>query len=387
MFQVLTRVIVREWRRILTRPLYMFCIVAVPLFCTLFFATLLDEGMPSNLPIAIVDQDHTTTSRNIVRNLDAFQNTRIVAELPDVASARRAMQRGEIYAFYHIPAGTTHRLMRQESPKVAFYTNNTFLMAGSLLYKDMRMMSELAGGGAARKVLLARGATDQQATAQLQPIVVESYALGNPTLNYNVYLSNIFAPAMLSMMIFFITVFSIGQEVKDNTGRRLLKLAGGSAGVALAGKLIAQHLLFALMALGMGLYYYGYLDFPSLCGLPTLLLLLWLMVLASQGLGVLMIHALPVLRLGLSLASLWGVLSLSLCGLSFPPMGMPAMLQGFAALFPLRHYFLLYVNCGLQGHPITQAWPHLAALCLFALLPLLFVGRFRHLMTRTAYVP
>ena len=141
------------------------------------------------------------------------------------------------------------------------------------------------------------------------------------------------------------------------------------------------------MAVGMALYLYGYLRFPCFCGIPTMLLLSGLMVLASQGLGVLMICALPVPRLGLSFASLWGVISFSICGMSFPAMAMHPVLQGLAALFPLRYYYLLYVNCALVGYPLLNAWPHFAALCGFALLPLLFVGRFKTLMTRIAYEP
>ncbi len=381
------RIVLREWRRILTRPIYLFAIIAVPLFCILFFTTLMETGLPSELPIGAVDGDDTSTTRNILRNLDAFQNTRITARYPDLTTARKAMQRGEIYAFYYIPQGTTRQLLRQEAPIVSFYTNPTFLMAGSLLYKDMRTMSELASGAAGRTVLLARGATSRQAMAVLQPIVVESHPIGNPALNYNVYLSNILGPGMLSLMIFFVTVFSIGQEIKEGSGRGLMRLAEGSAGKALFGKLAAHCALFLLVALTMGLYLYGVLRFPCHCGLPTMLGLMALMVLASQGMGVLMIHSLTTPRLGLSFASLWGVISFSICGMSFPVMAMHPALQGLAALFPLRHYFLLYVNCALNGLPLLNAWPYLAALCAFALIPFLCVYRFGHLMTRVAYEP
>ena len=62
--------------------------------------------------------------------------------------------------------------------------------------------------------------------------------------------------------------------------------------------------------------------------------LLSLFVFASQGMGVLMICALPNPRFGLSFASLWGVLSFSICGMSFPAMAMHPMLHGVSYLFP-----------------------------------------------------
>ena len=349
--------------------------------------SLMGEGLPTEMPVGLVDQDNTSTTRNIARNLDAFQNSQITTRFANVTEARHAMQRGEIYAFYYFPKGTTEKLLRQEQPKVSFYTNNTFLMAGSLLYKDMRTMSELASGAATRSVLIAKGATNDQAMAFLQPVAVDAHPIGNPSLNYNVYLSNILIPGMLSLMIFFVTVFSIGQEIKEGGGRALLILSKGSAFKALYAKLAAQFLIFALVGLFIGLYLYGVLAFPCHCGIPTMLLLLILMVLASQGLGVLMISALPSPRLGLSFASLWGVISFSICGMSFPAMAMYPVLHGLSYLFPLRYYYLLYVNCALDGFSLAGAAPFVGALLVFALLPLLFVGRFRRMMERIAYEP
>ena len=377
----------REWRRLLSRPIYLFCIFIVPLVSAVMLTSLMGEGLPTDMPVGLVDMDNTTTTRNIARNLDAFQNTRIAYKFADVSEARHAMQRGEIYAFYYFPKGTTEMLLRQEQPKVSFYTNNTYLMAGSLLYKDMRTMSELASGAATRSVLLAKGATNDQAMAFLQPVAVDAHPIGNPSLNYNVYLSNILIPGMLSLMIFFVTVFSIGQEIKESHGRAMLVHTRGVAWKALYGKLIAQAALLLPVAWALGAYLYGYLHFPCQCGWLTMLGVLSLFVFASQGMGVLMICALPNPRFGLSFASLWGVLSFSICGMSFPAMAMHPMLHGVSYLFPLRHYYLLYVNCALDGWSLSSAWQFWGALIAFALLPLLFSTRFKTIITKIQYMP
>lgn len=381
------KVMLREWRRLLSRPIYLFCIFIVPLVSAVMLTSLMGEGLPTEMPVGLVDMDNTTTTRNIARNLDAFQNTRIAYKFADVTEARHAMQRGEIYAFYYFPKGTSEKLLRQEQPKVSFYTNNTYLMAGSLLYKDMRTMSELASGAATRSVLLAKGATNDQAMAFLQPVAVDAHPIGNPSLNYNVYLSNILIPGMLSLMIFFVTVFSIGQEIKESHGRAMLVHTRGVAWKALYGKLIAQAALLLPVAWALGAYLYGYLHFPCQCGWLTMLGVLSLFVFASQGMGVLMICALPNPRFGLSFASLWGVLSFSICGMSFPAMAMHPMLHGVSYLFPLRHYYLLYVNCALDGWSLSSAWQFWGALIAFALLPLLFSTRFKTIITKIQYMP
>lgn len=377
----------RELRRMASKPIYWFCMIAAPLFCFVFFTSLMAEGLPTDMPLGLVDNDNTTTSRSLARNLDAFEMTSIKEQYANVTEAREAVQRGDIYGFYYIPKGTTRKAQRQELPVVSFYTNYSYLVAGSLLYRDMRTMSELASGAASRTVLYAKGATERQAMAFLQPIVIDSHAINNPWLNYNVYLSNVILPGLLMLFIFMVTVFSIGTEVKYNTVHDWLIMARGSMFHALAGKLLPQTLIFFLIGIAFAIGLYGVLHFPCHCGLPTMLLVMFLGIIGAQGLGVFMFAMLPTLRLSLSFASLWGVISFSICGMSYPVMAMHPTLQGLSYLFPLRHYFLLYVNCALDGYPLMNAAPYVVGLLLFAMLPLLLLRRLKNMLLVVPYIP
>jgi ABC-2 type transport system permease protein len=377
----------RELRRMASKPIYWFCMIAAPLFCFVFFTSLMAEGLPTDMPLGLVDNDNTTTSRSLARNLDAFEMTSIKEQYANVTEAREAVQRGDIYGFYYIPKGTTRKAQRQELPVVSFYTNYSYLVAGSLLYRDMRTMSELASGAASRTVLYAKGATERQAMAFLQPIVIDSHAINNPWLNYNVYLSNVILPGLLMLFIFMVTVFSIGTEVKHNTVHDWLIMARGSMFHALAGKLLPQTLIFFLIGIAFAIGLYGVLHFPCHCGVPTMLLVMFLGIIGAQGLGVFMFAMLPTLRMSLSFASLWGVISFSICGMSYPVMAMHPTLQGLSLLFPLRHYFLLYVNCALDGYPLMNAAPYVVGLLLFAMLPLLLLRRLKKMLLVVPYIP
>lgn len=377
----------RELLRMARQPIYWFCMVLAPLFCYVFFTSLMSSGLPSSLPLGLVDEDNTTTTRNLARNLDAFQGTDIREVYANVTDARAAVQRGEVYGFYLIPRGTTQKAQLQRIPTVSFYTNYSYLVAGSLIYRDMRTMSELASGAATRTVLYAKGATEKQAMAFLQPVVIDMHAVGNPTLNYNVYLSNVIIPGCLAIFIFMITVYSLGTELKFRTADDLMARSDGSIIVAINSKLLPQLFIFLLMGTLYVWLLYGYLHFPCQCGIARMWCVMALYVMACQGLGVFMFAMLPTLRLGLSFASLWGVISFSISGMSFPVMAMHPVLQGLSLLFPLRHYFLLYVNCALDGYPMANAWPYVLALVAFAILPWPCMMRLKHVMLHCTYEP
>ena len=377
----------REVLRIAVRPLYLFCMIIAPVFCYLFFTTLMANGLPTDLPAGVVDLDNTSTTRNIIRNLDAFQQTHIVAHYPSVMEARKAIQRGEIYSFYKLPEGTTEAPLASRQPKVSFYVNYSYLIAGSLLYKDQRTISELAAGAVGRATLYAKGATEDQAMAFLQPIVIDTHALNNPWLNYSVYLCNTLFPGILMLLIFLTTIYTLGEEVKNGTGRELMHLADNSITKVLIGKLLPHTLVFFVIAVFYNVYLYGYLHYPCHSGIFPMLLAGLLLVLSSQAFGVFLFGLFGSFRLALSAASLWGVISFSISGFTFPVMAMHPTLQALCVLFPLRHYYLLYVNFALNGYPLIYAWQAVAALLVFLLLPFLVLKKLRTILLQYVYVP
>ena len=87
---------------ILTRtPIYLFCMIIFPIFIIFLFTSMMNSGQPQEMPVGIVDLDNTTTTRSLVRKLDAFQTSRVVAHYATPTEARQAMQQNRIYAFLY----------------------------------------------------------------------------------------------------------------------------------------------------------------------------------------------------------------------------------------------------------------------------------------------
>lgn len=370
------------------RPLFLFCMVLAPVLCVVFFTTLMDKGLPTELPAGIVDEDNTNISRTIVRTIDALQETDIIQSYPSFSEARSAMQRGEIFAFFHIPADTTEKAISNRQPKIAFYTDEAYFVPGSMLMKDLRTASELSGLALTRETLYAKGATEDGAMAIIQPITLDTHPIGNPTLDYGVYLNNILVPGIFILLIMLSTTYTIGMEWKSGTQRELYAMAGNSSAIALAGKLLPQTILFTLMFVFCDMYFYRIMQYPCNSGIVPMMLLGLITVLASQAFGVFLFGLfIGQLRLSMCLCSLWGILSFSLAGFTYPVMAMDPVLRGMAWLFPLRHYYLIYVNQALNGYSIIYVWSSVAALVCFTVLPLLVFPRYRAAFLKYRYKP
>lgn len=360
------------------RPLFLFCLLVAPVLCVVFLVTLMKDGLPTQLPAGIVDEDNTKITRIIRRTIDAMEETDIRYSYPDFSAARKAMQRGEIYAFFYIPEGTTEKAISNRQPKISFYTNETYLVPGSLLMKDMRTASELSGLALTRENLYGHGATEERAMGVIQPIVIETHPMNNPELDYSVYLNNILVPGILILLIMLSTAYTIGLEWKQGTQKQLYMLAGNSSSIALIGKLLPQTVIFCLMFCLYDVYFYKIMQFPCNCGIGVMIALGILTVYASQGFGVFFFGVFSgKMRLAMCLCSLWGILSFSLAGFTYPVLAMSPVLKIASWLFPLRQYYLIYVNQALNGYPIIYVWTSVIALVCFGLLPVAIMWKYR----------
>ena len=366
--------------------LYVACLVVFPMLVMIFFTTLMGAGQPADMPVGVVDLDNSSMSRKVVRSLDAFQNTHVEARYTDVAAAREALQRGEIYAFIYFPRDCSANMLAGRQPGISFYYNMSFLSAGSLLMSDLKTIATLGYAGVAQAKLKAMGVPESQIMPLLQPIKVELHRIGNPHTDYNAYLSPMLVPGVMFLFIFIFTAYSIGCELKFQRSHQWLEKANGNILLALAGKMLPQTILSMLMMIGYLIYIYGVMGFPHQGGWHVILLLGVLSVLAAEGFGIFMFSLLPSMRMSMSLCSLWAVLSFSMVGTAYPVMAMDPALETLAWLFPLRHYFVVYQTSIFSGYPLSFCWIHLVCLLTFVLLPLPLLGRLKKAMMTFKYM-
>ena len=381
------QITLRELKILRKNHIYGFCMVVFPLMTVFFFTTMLDEGLPQDLPIGVVDLDNSSTSRSLVRNLDAMQSSRVAYHFASITEARNAMQENKIYAYLYIPEDMSAKLLAGRRPKISYYYTMTCLTAGSMAMKDLKTISTLGSAAVGQAMLSAKGATPAQINAALQPVTIDAHQIVNPEGNYNVYLTTALVPGILMLFMALLSSYALGMELKFDTGKEWLKKADGNIFVAIIGKYLIHTLIFLAVVFFFQYYIYHVLHFPRLGGVWSIVQLCFLQVIASLGFGIFAFGLMPSLRMSMSVCSLWSVLSFSMCGSAFPVMAMDPPLQALSWLFPLRHYFMLYQVTVFNGFPVIDAWFHLVALVAFTLLPWFVLRKVKNAMLNYVYIP
>lgn len=366
----------REVGRILHQPVYLLGSVGVMLVSCLFYLSFFKAGLPENLPIGVVDLDNSSLSRNFCAQLDATQLGRVI-KYDDFTTARDAMQTGEITSLCVIPQGMNEDVNASRRPVFTYYVNSLYLIGGALSYKDILTMVTLTGGAVQREVLRAKGYGEGAIMGLIQPIVIDEHKIGNATTNYGVYLNNIILPGLLALSIIFVLIYALGSELRYGTSKELMQTAGGSMGAALLGKLLPYTLLYLLLGLGLDLILFGFCHYPLAGSVGNMMLLMIVFILANEAVAITLLGLLPTLRYALSVAALFTILAFSFSGFTFPVEAMPKAIQGVSVLFPLRFYYLGYVQEAIFGSGFAALCPFIICLLVFLVGPLCVCRRLK----------
>lgn len=370
-------VVLRELKIIRIRPIFLLASVVVLAFNAFFYTTFMRDGLPHDMPIGVVDMDHSSTSRNFASQLDATQLGRVV-HYDDHRIARSDMQRGRIMGYIVIPEHFNAEVLAFHRPTLPFYVNSLYFVGGALAYKDILQMTILTNGAVERQLLRAKGVNESEIMGRIQPIVLDQHQIGNVTTNYGVYLNNVILPGILEMIVILLVIYAVGQELKYGTSRHLLKMSRGSMEIAMLGKLIPYTLIFTALGIALEFFLYYWMDYPMAGSVWNMCWAILAMVLASEAIGLFIISMVPTLRLAISVGAIFSILGISMAGFTLPLDGMPEIIRPLALIYPLRHYYLFYVQEAIYAAGFAAWWRYLVYMLLFLFLPALGFRRLRH---------
>lgn len=377
----------REIQRLGSTWSYLVGMVLIPLGVALFFVDLLADGLPQSLPTSIVDLDHSTMSRQIRRTLDSNQNVTIteVAESYDEALAQ--VRRGEVFGFFVIPANFQADAVGGRKPTLEYYSNMTYFVSGTLAFKGFKSVAVTSSGGMVKTTLSALGVPDTTVEGLLTPVVIDINPLHNPWMNYSIYLSPSYVMTTFVLMIMIMTVYCITDEIKHGTSVQWLAVNKGSILRALFTKLLPHTVIYCVVGLGLLWIFFVWQHFPVNGSLLWVIIATLLLVTATQAFTVFVCSIIPNPRFAYSICCLFGVLTYSFGGFSFPVENMYGAVAIFSWTAPVRYWYLIYINEALNGVALYYSRWFFAALLVFPLIALIPLRRLRNALLNPVYVP
>jgi ABC-2 type transport system permease protein len=211
-----------------------------------------------HIPVAVVDQDHTELSRNLVQTLNADEATEVAVRTGTLAEAQAALDRRQVFAILGIPRDTEKEVLKGNPARLAAYVDSAYFLLYNRMLQGITEASGAVNFDIASRGARADGSLAQAALARSSPAEVLTEPLFNPTGGYASYV----VPAAFVLILqqtLLLGVATMGGVSSEQRRRRDRDGMRSMVGQALA------HLCLALP--GLALYL---IILPRVYGFSTL---------------------------------------------------------------------------------------------------------------------
>ena len=330
-----------------------------PLILFLVLAATFHAGLPTGLPVAVVDQDGSQMSRQMVRMVDDTPDLTVVAELPDLSEAREALLAYKVYGIILVPPNMERDLLSWKRPEVVIFYNNQMLTVGGIVARTAGSALSSFSSGVSIQLRQSQGQTMEEAMAGVNPIPIQQSPLFNPALDYTQFLLASIMPTVLQIFICASAVLAVSRDRHSRAGTARLVAQGGSSLPALTGKLAPYGLAYFTMLALADMIVFGYFGAPFRGNIGLHLLYSALFVSACLSLGALLALVSDSALTALGIAGVLTAPAFGFAGISFPRLVMNAFAIAWGSALPLTSYLPLRVDQAVRGADITLSLPAL----------------------------
>lgn len=178
--------------------------ILVPLAYPLVYAFIYTQEVVRDVPIAVVDNNRSSMSREFLRMVDATPDVKIQSYCADMEEAQNLIEETRVYGIIYIPEEFTEELSEGKQTKVTIYSD----MSGLLYYKSLLMATTNVSLEMNKKIKIERmgNTTNRQDEIGVAPIEYEEVSLFNPQDGFASFL----IPAVLILIIQQTLLLGIG---------------------------------------------------------------------------------------------------------------------------------------------------------------------------------
>ncbi|QNM86144.1 ABC transporter permease [Polaribacter pectinis] len=350
------------------------CLVA-PILYAFFIGSIYSEKEVSEIPIAVVDYDHSNLSRKVSQLINTSEKVAIQGHYSSLEEAMFQFNNLKVQGIVILPNNFQKKTMNLDGSHVELILNNTKFLTSNEINKSVQKVMLTVSGGVRMQYFISNNIPVEIAKQKAQPIMPVIKSIYNATNNYGDYL----LPILLILILQQTLVIGFGQSVVHEFKNGVLKDTGKFTFYNFIGVLSAKSFYYVILYTAYFFLFYK-LVFPhfslSFNGAILLHLLLSFLFISVVILYTILFASFFKTPIGWTEVLAFSTYPLFLVsGYSWPIEAMPNALQLFANILPSTPYFKVFnalaTEVATLGN-ITDGFIHLLVLLLVGYL-LLYV--------------
>ncbi|WP_310994298.1 ABC transporter permease [Aequorivita marina] len=340
------QLIKREFRLFFSNKVLRLLFIGAPILYGVLIGGVYHKGKITDLPVIVVDQDHSPMSTKFIDMLEESESVEVAAVRPSLFGVKDKAIDLEATVIIDIPKGFAAGIQQNRLPEITLFvdasntlTSNTALMAVNTVAMTMK-------AGIQIESQMKKGVPQYIASHNYEPfkttIIKQSIRSGN-------YLFFMLPGVLLTVfqqILLLGLALSFASEYENETFTELVEKMPNPFGM-LAVKIVP----YLIMSVGIILLYWAFSKYYNMViggAFWAFMLSTLVFVLAVSGIGVLVSIVLPNQLKATEVLMVVATPSFILSGFTWPLSQMPVWVQSIADLIPLTHYLkifrLLYLN-------------------------------------------
>ncbi|AUV86082.1 ABC transporter permease [Vibrio campbellii] len=351
-------------RQILRRDKWLFsCLTWVPILLAVTMWGVFSAGIARDLPIGVVDLQHSQLSRKMIQSLDASSTLSVDYHYTSATEAKNAMIEGDIYAYAVIPPQFDQDILLHRQPQLSVFFNSQYILVAKLINSAVAQSQGYFDAQLEAMGNLAKGnTTTLAAIGQAVPISTQITALFNRNTNYAQFLVTAIVPAIWQICVVVSTILILAAHFRIyGNGNNNFAFLGDRPFTRLS-KILCQYIpLFMAQGALFLIWFYVLLDWPMEGSYLVMLLAQFVTTIACIIMGALFFFLSMDPARAMSFAGAFTAPSFAFMGITFPVSDMNALAHAWRGLLPITHYIEVQVDQANYGASAAQSigslWP------------------------------
>jgi ABC-2 type transport system permease protein len=327
-------------------------VIAMVMYPLLYSLGYLKETI-RDIPVAVVDLDHSQLSRQYCRMADATEQMNVAYKPGSLKEAEELFYKGDVKGVILIPSGFEKSVYKSEQTNITVYSDASYFMLYKQVYAAVSYSAGTLGGGIEIKRMLSEGKSLSQAYEQQEPLKTEVHFLYNPTGGYGTFvLPGIILIIMQQTMLIGIAMIA-GTVRKRNRFHPIKNQVAKPMGTVpvLLGKSSAYVLVYLLNSLFAVFMLHKWLALPDKTDFFSVILLLVPFFYSVAFLGLAISTFFRDRAHSLMFLVFLSPVVLFMSGLSWPTAAIPKLLYYAAHVFPSTSMVPAYIRLRICGAP------------------------------------
>jgi ABC-2 type transport system permease protein len=341
--------------------------IVVPLLYPLLYSWIYNNEIVRDIPVAIVDQSHSSLSRQFIRMCDASPDVRVAYYAQSLEEAKELVGRQLVKGVYLIPSDFDVNVNRMQQATISVYCDMGLMLSYKALYQTAQLVSMEMGTEIQTK--LGRHYTKREEVISARPLDFADVAIYNPQGGYGSFI----LPGVLILILQQTLALGIGLSAgtarESNRYKQLIPISRHYHGMfrIVFGKAMCYFMLYAVMGTWLVACVPHIFGFPQLATWQSLLAIMFPYLLACIFFGMAVSCMVKYRENVMLLMVFISVPLLFMSGVSWPLSNIPSYWQGVSWLFPSTFGVRAYVRLNSMGASLNDVTLEYSILWLHAI--------------------